>query len=220
MNKVILFQGDSITDAGRNKEKPESLGAGYPYLIHAQLACDLPGKYQVVNRGVSGNRVPDLYARIVRDVLNLKPDYLSVLIGVNDIWHGLDPSRNGTGSVRYRKVYDMFLSEVREELPETKIIVLEPFVLLGTATENTEEMPDRWTRISTGVWELAGIAKELAEKHGALFLPLQKGFDGLCDKAPSSNWLRDGVHPTAAGHEWIKRQWLAAFAGLSGERID
>ena len=210
----ILFQGDSITDCGRNKEDPASLGRGYPYLTAAKFMCDEPGKYEIVNRGVSGNRVPDLYARIVRDVLNIKPDVLSVLIGVNDVWHGFGSNPNGTGPARYRKVFDLFLSEVEEALPQTKILIMEPFVLRGTATESSEEQPDRWEKFSSGVYEMAAIARELAQKHGLPFLPLQEKLDDACRRAPASNWLRDGVHPAPAGRELICREWMKAFSDL------
>ena len=205
----ILFQGDSITDAGRKKEDPLSLGRGYPYLIDARLGVDAPGKYEVINRGVSGNRVPDLYARIVRDVLNIKPDVLSILIGVNDVWHGMDPvNGNGTGAARYEKIYDLFLTEVQEALPDVKLLVLEPFVLPGDATNDREDDATWWNRFNCGVREMAVIARRLAEKHGAVFVELQKTFDEALEQAPASHWLRDGVHPTGAGHELIARKVL------------
>lgn len=214
MSKVILFQGDSITDAGRNKNGAQTCaGQGYPNLVKAWLGTECPGKYEFVNRGISGNKVPELYARIVRDILNLKPDYMSILIGVNDIWHGLDHD-NGTGAARYEKVYDMLIQEVKEELPHIQIMIMEPFVLEGPATCAREDQPDRWTRFHDGVAELAAIARKLSDKHGLTFVPLQDMLDAACEKAPASYWLGDGVHPTPMGHELIKRAWLEAFATI------
>lgn len=208
--KTILFQGDSITDVGRNRERHDMLGWGYPRLVEAQLGFDCPGQYNFQNRGISGNRVLDLYARIVKDILNIQPDYLSILIGVNDIWHGLDDA-NGTGLKRFEKVYDLLLTELQEELPDTKIMIMEPFLLHGIATDDREDQPNRWETFSSGVRENGQIVRKLAEKHNIKFIPLQCHFDAALELAPPQYWLFDGVHPTAKGHELIKRQWLQAF---------
>lgn len=211
MSKVILFQGDSITDAGRNKSGEQTCaGQGYPNLVKAYLGTECPEEFVFHNRGISGNRVLDLYARIVRDMIGLKPDYMSVLIGVNDIWHGLD-HQNGTGAARYEKVYDLLIEDLKSELPDLKIMILEPFVLKGTATDNRDDQPDRWEKFNGGVREMALIARKIAQKHGLKFVPLQEKFDAACEKAPASYWLGDGVHPTPMGHEIIKRAWLEAF---------
>ena len=208
--KTILFQGDSITDVGRNRERHDMLGWGYPRLVEAQLGFDCPGEYNFQNRGIGGNRVLDLYARIVKDILNIKPDYLSILIGVNDIWHGLD-QENGTGLKRFEKVYDILLTELQEELPETKIMIMEPFLLHGINTDNREDEPNRWEIFSSGVYQVAAIVKKLAQKHEVKFIPLQEKFNEATKLAPDSYWLFDGVHPSAKGHELIKREWLKAF---------
>lgn len=213
MAKVILFQGDSITDACRDRNNGNSAGQGYPALVKAQLGFENPGEYVFYNRGVSGDRVLDLYARIIKDVLNLKPDVMSVLIGVNDIWHGIDWA-NGTGLARYEKVYNMFIEEVKAELPDLKVMILEPFVLKGNATESTEEQPDRWDAFRNGVAGMAAAARRVAEKHSLPFVELQKKFDDACRLAEPSYWLMDGVHPTPMGHELIKREWIAAFRDL------
>ncbi len=208
--KTILFQGDSITDAERSRTSVNVPGTGYAALVSAELGLDFPGEYKFLNKGISGNRVIDLYARNVMDIFYIKPDYMSILIGVNDIWHGLDWN-NGTGIKRYEKCYDMLLSEIAEELPDTKVMILEPFVLRGTNTDNTEADPNRWEKFSSGVYEVAAIAKKLAQKYNLKFVSLQDKFDKACEKAAPDYWLSDGVHPTAKGHELIKREWLKAF---------
>ena len=213
MAKVILFQGDSITDACRDRNNSAGVGQGYAMLVKAQLGLENPGKYVFYNRGVSGDRVLDLYARIVKDVLNLKPDVMSILIGVNDIWHGID-WENGTGLARYEKVYNMFIEEVKAELPDIKILILEPFVLKGTATDSNEDQPDRWNAFQTGVADIAAAARRVAQKQGLPFVELQKKFDEACRLEEPSYWLMDGVHPTPMGHELIKREWLAAFESM------
>ena len=211
--KTILFQGDSITDCGRDRKNDDALGTGYPMLVEAALGFEQPGQYRFINRGVSGDRIPDVYARIVRDILVVKPDYLSLLIGVNDIWHGLD-WQNGTGAERFEKVYAMLLDEVRAALPDVKILLLEPFLLPGTATVNRPEQPDRFSVFDSGVKALAAIVQSLAKKYDVTFVPLQCAFDAAAQRAEPSYWLRDGVHPTAKGHELIKREWLKAFCAL------
>lgn len=207
--KTILFQGDSITDAGRSRDNDTVSGHGYAMLVKAKLGFEYPGKYTFYNRGVSGNRVLDLYARIVRDILNLKPDYLSILIGVNDVWHGIDHN-NGTGIVRYEKVYNTLIEEIKEELPNTKIMILEPFVLRGGATDKKEQ-PERFEIFSNDVYEMAKVSRRVAKKHNLKFVELQNKFDEACKLQPPSYWLTDGVHPTTMGHELIKREWLKAF---------
>jgi len=206
MSKVILFQGDSITDAGRNDLYH---GYGYATLVSSSLGFDNPGEYVFYNRGVGGNRILDVYSRIVRDILYLKPDYMSLLIGVNDIWHGIDYA-NGTGSERFERMYCTLIEDLKNELPDLKIMILEPFCLEGKATKK-EEQPERFGIFDSGVRKLAAIAKNIAEKYNLVFVPLQSVFDEACKLQPPSYWLEDGVHPTHAGHELVKREWLKGF---------
>ncbi|MBQ8163533.1 MAG: SGNH/GDSL hydrolase family protein [Clostridia bacterium] len=204
----ILFQGDSITDADRDRNNNSRLGRGYPLLVEAALGYEEPGKYEFVNRGISGNRVVDLYARIKNDIINLAPDVMSILIGVNDVWHELGDNPNGVDADKFFKIYSMLIEEVKAALPNIKIMILEPFVLEGCATM------DNWEYFSTEVPKRAAMAKKIAKMYDLPFIPLQKGFDELCQKAPSEYWLGDGVHPTAKGHEYIKSQWIEAFKKL------
>ncbi len=212
MSKVILFQGDSITDALRSRDNDQFAGNGYPTLVKAKLGYDEPGKYTFLNRGISGNRVVDLYARIKIDLINLKPDVLSILIGVNDVWHE-EEIKNGVDAAKFERIYDMLLDEVQEALPGIRLIILEPFVLHGKATENTPEHPTRWEYFRDETPLRAAAAKRVAERHGATFVPLQHLFDEACQLAEPAYWLHDGVHPTAMGHELIAREWLKAFRG-------
>ena len=203
----ILFQGDSITDCARSRDNDSFLGGGYPLLIDGELGVTYPNEHLVINRGVSGDRIVDIYARMKKDIINLAPDVMSILVGVNDVWHERDV-QNGVDGEKFFKVYSMLLEEVKEAFPNIKLIVLEPFVLLGAGSELRYE----WFRKEVEV--RAQKAKEVAEKYGAIFVPLQKEFDDLCKVAPATFWLGDGVHPTAHGHEVIKRQWLKAFKNL------
>ena len=210
MSKRILFQGDSITDALRSRESDLYPGNGYPTLVKARLGYEHPGEYEFFNRGISGNRIVDLYARIKKDLINLKPDVLSILIGVNDVWHEVE-IENGVDAVKFERIFDMLLTEVEEALPGIRILILEPFVLHGSATEAIEEKPQRWEYFRDETPLRAAAAKRVAEKHGAVWVPLQERFDEACRLAPAEYWLWDGVHPTQMGHELIARAWLEAF---------
>lgn len=203
----ILFQGDSITDTGRSKDNDWNLGIGYANLVSAHLGYEMPGT-EFFNRGISGNRVVDVYARMKKDILNLKPDVMSILIGVNDVWHDFAEQPNGVDAEKYFKIYSMLIEEIKEALPNIKIMILEPFLMKYTATE------ERFEEFYAEVRKRADYARKIAEKFDLPFIELQDRFDAALEKAPVSFWSRDGVHPIAPGHEIIKRAWLEAFAGL------
>ena len=205
--KTILFQGDSITDAHRSRENNSNCGIGYPTLVASEIGYEFPNKYNFLNRGISGDRVVDLYARIKSDIINLKPDIMSILIGVNDVWHEIG-WENGVDTAKYEKIYNMLIEEIKSALPEVKIMILEPFVLEGGATR------EQYGCFRSGVEEKAAAARRVAEKNSLKFIPLMKKFDDAYKKAPSGYFLGDGVHPTAMGHELIKREWIKAFKEL------
>lgn len=206
--KTILFQGDSITDAGRARDNDENMGIGYPMLVGGALGFENPGDYTFYNRGISGNRVVDLYARIKIDIINLKPDVMSILIGVNDVWHEFGAGHNGVDADKFFKIYSMLIEEIKEALPDVKIMIMEPFVLKGTATEA------QWDDFSKEVYLRAEKAKMIAEKYDLVFIPLQEKLDEALKSCPAEYWLRDGVHPTINGHELIKREWIKYFNKL------
>jgi len=205
--KTILFQGDSITDAGRDFSNPASLGYGYPAMTAGKIGVDFPGCFRFLNRGVSGNRIVDLYARIRRDIINQKPDYLSILIGVNDVWHEFG-WQDGVPTEKFRMIYDMLLTELKEALPELKILILEPFVLPGSGVE---QYYDAFCR---DVQQKAEVCRELARKHGLVFVPLQEKIKALAENCDPALVLEDGVHPTAIGHELISRELYRAYREL------
>ncbi len=213
MAKRILFQGDSITDCGRNRNDFFGLGSGYPSLVKASLGFDNPGEYEFINRGISGNRIVDLYARIKADFINLKPDYASIYIGVNDTWHEIS-AQNGVETDKFEKIYTMLIDEVKAACPEIELIIIAPYILEGVATCNTEEIPDRLEKFKEDVAEKAIVAKKIAEKYGLPIIELQPAFDEACTKAPAEYWTADGVHPTPCGHEIIKRLWIETFNGM------
>lgn len=203
----ILFQGDSITDASRKKDNGSSLGTGYPNLIAAQLGFDYPNQYAFINRGISGNRVSDLLARIKKDMINEAPDVMSILIGVNDVWHEI-MAENGIREDLFETIYDLLITELKTAMPDLRIMIMEPFVLKGIATEA------RLEEFQTEVALRGAAARRIAEKHGLEFIPLQVKFDEARKLAPEDYWLVDGVHPTAAGHELIAREWIKQFQNV------
>ena len=210
----ILFYGDSITDAGRDKQ-PEnskssclgSYGRGYPIFIAEKLYSENPQKYEILNRGISGNRVVDLYARIKADVWNLEPDVLSILIGVNDVWHEIS-SQNGVEIERFDKIYRMLIEDTQKRLPNLKIVLCEPFVLKGVATH--EEGTDRYERFCA-VYDYAKVVKKIAKDYGLYFLPLQDKFNEMSVKYGAEHYLSDGVHPMVAGANLIAEEWVKLF---------
>lgn len=212
-NQTILFQGDSITDCGRNREAAgtpndlTALGQGYAMMAAAELLSTRPADgLRVFNRGISGNRIVDLYARIKGDILNLKPDLLSILIGVNDTWHGKNPDwNNGVAIPKYERIYRDLLNEVREALPSVKFVLCEPFVLrCGVVRDDwVEEIDQR-----------RAVVAKLATEFDALLVPFQSLFDEAVKFAPPEYWALDGVHPSAAGHHLMAKCWLEKTASF------
>jgi lysophospholipase L1-like esterase len=209
MSKLILFQGDSITDCGRSRDNNTEVGGGYPRLIKASLGFDCPNEYEFINRGISGNRIVDVYARIKADIINLKPDYLSIYIGVNDVWHELG-SKNGVATPKFEKIYSMLIEEILDACPETKIFLIAPFVIKGTGTYNAEDT-SYYEAFVKDVNEKIGAVLRVGEKFNLPVIELQPAFDEALKLAPDSYWTADGVHPTPMGHELIKRLWLETF---------
>lgn len=202
--KTILFHGDSITDWCRARDNDSILGSGYVTQVAGELGCKYPNEYCFKNRAISGNRSVNLLASIRPDIIALKPDYMSILVGVNDVWHGVT-NDNGITPERYERYYNMLIEEVRESLPDLKLMILEPFVLEGPATDVNPEM------FLGGVKRIAEKARAVAEANDAVFVPLQEKFDEALKIAPYDYWTLEGVHPTAMGHNIIKNAWLEAF---------
>ena len=161
MSTLILFQGDSITDCDRNRQIHIRQGFGYATMVQGQLGYECPGEYEFLNRGIGGNRIVDLYARIKADFINLKPDYASILIGVNDAWHEIC-WQNGVDVEKFEKVYTMLLEELLAACPDMKLFLMTPYVLEGSGTCNTEEQPNKWEVFKNDVYEKACVA--LAEQ--------------------------------------------------------
>lgn len=199
----VLFFGDSITDMHRNRDTMGvfSYGNGYVFFATGDLKKADPN-IEVVNRGISGNKVVDLYAR-VKDVWNHQPDVLSILIGVNDVWHEIS-SQNGVEIDRFEKMYRMLIEDTLKVLPKVKIMLLEPFILKGTATELNF---DKFLTVK----EYAKVVKKLSEEYGLFFVPLQEAFEKGAEKNGAEKYLYDGVHPDILGARLIADCWLEVY---------
>ena len=205
----ILFFGDSITDsnrhrgsvdAGRVQEEysilPRSYGSGFVFLTATQLFWEKPNYYQILNRGISGDRLPQLYARIQLDVWNEKPDVLSILVGYNDM--ARPTNCNFTDVARWGRLYRMMIRETQERCENIKIIICEPFAL-------------RKTRANDGILEYAVEAKKIAEEFGLPFVELQEKMDKATDVYGVEPCCHDGTHPNLVGSKIISDAWLEVF---------
>ncbi|WP_088809786.1 MULTISPECIES: SGNH/GDSL hydrolase family protein [unclassified Listeria] len=197
--KTILFQGDSITDAGRNRADSGSLGEGYVAMISRMLP-----EFRVINRGVSGDLTTDMRARWQQDAIRLAPDYLSILIGINDTWRSFSEWRD-TSTGTFKAVYADVLEDVTQNT-EAKLILMEPFVLPIPA-DRKDWRADLDPKIHA--------VRELADEYGALYVPL----DGMLNAAGIAQGYAeiapDGVHPTKRGHELIAEAWCSSFASFT-----
>ncbi|HEV8374809.1 MAG TPA: GDSL-type esterase/lipase family protein [Candidatus Polarisedimenticolia bacterium] len=200
---VVLFQGDSITDAWRDRKvvsanQGAGLGTGYAFLIAAGALRDHPeARLRFFNRGIGGSRLPDLQARWDAEALALRPNIVSIMIGVNDFWHKL--TRGYTGTVAdYEKQYTALLQRTRQALPKARIVVIEPFVL------RCGEIDERWFPEFD---QRQAVAARVAKRSGATYVPLQEMLTSLARETSPEYWAWDGAHPTAAGDAAIAERW-------------
>ncbi|BAU55346.1 SGNH/GDSL hydrolase family protein [Mucilaginibacter gotjawali] len=204
-DNVILFQGDSITDWGRSHDAKASnasntLGSGYVLLTAGHLLLDFAGKnLQIYNKGVSGNKVYQLAERWDSDCLQLKPDVLSIHIGVNDYWHTITNGYTGTIET-YIADYHKLINRTKEALPNIKIIICEPF-----ATKGVRAVDDKWYP-TFDLFRKA--AHDIASEYRFPFVPYQSVFDKALEIAPPTYWSLDGVHPSVAGTALMAKTWM------------
>lgn len=208
---VILFQGDSITDGGRNRahyyaNDSQGMGNGYVYQIVAQILSHHPeDNIRCYNRGISGNKVYQLAARWQDDCLQLNPQVLSLLIGVNDFWHTLSNDYQGTPQI-FNEDLRALLTLTKSRFPEIKILLGEPFAVKGGSA-----LSAAWQRDFPPYQQ---VVKEVAADFQATFIPFQQVFDKALERAPVSYWCPDGVHPSMAGSALMKDAWINAFHRL------
>ena len=199
---TILFQGDSVTDCDRDRSDHYSLGSGYPALIAAYLGSHFPHlQLSILNRGVSGDRVYDLASRWETDCLQLRPNWLSILVGINDTWRRFD-SGITSPIAEFEATYRRFLDQAAEHT-QARLILCEPFVL-GFPPDRLNWRVDLNPRIE--------VVRQLAAEYSALLVPLDGIFAAACTQAEPAFWAADGVHPTLAGHGLIANAWLEAVS--------
>ena len=210
---TLLFQGAAITDMkwGRNEsDRNHYLGHSYVFLIASRLHTDMPAaELNFLNRGVSGHTVGDLKNRWKKDALDLKPDVLSILVGVNDVGRAVR-SNSTVDTTAFEADYRSLLEQSRQANPKLKIVLIEPFVLPVT------RLKEAWQAWRGQVDRLRPIVAKLAEAHSAILLKAQDIFDQAAQRTDPAHWIWDGVHPLPQGHELIARNWIESTAKAWG----
>ena len=204
----ILFQGDSITDAVRHRDNmhvnnSHALGTGYAFLTAAALLNTHAQKLlKIYNRGIGGNKVYQLIDRWQADCIDIKPDVLSILIGVNDYWHTKLSNYSGTVDV-YENDYRKLLTTTKQQLPDTTLIICEPFAINGTSAVNDNWFPE--------FDKYRAAAKKIADEFNAVFIPFQSIFNEAQKHAPNVYWSEDGIHPGIAGAQLMAEAWQSVI---------
>ena len=220
----ILFQGDSITDGNRYKDVDlrwdlnHQIGHSYAYIVASTLGSMYPGKYQVINRGVSSDCVDRMAKRWQTDTLDEKPDVLSILLGINGNYEydGYYPEGAEENIKHFDIAYRSLLDSAIAQNPNLKLVIIEPFILpVGRYKEHYDVFMQVFSRKQE-------IIKRIAEDYGAIFIPMQERLIKLvsdsatalkangCDVDPMAYWLWDGVHPTEAMHGVLAKLWIDA----------
>lgn len=213
---TILFQGDSITDGLREKNRDRAwdlnhqMGHGYAFLVNARWGAQYPERrFAFINRGISGNRIADLYGRWQEDAVNLRPDVLSILVGINDVGFTMW-EQSGSGPERFGRIYQLLLDEARAANPALLMVLMEPFVMpVGDRKDTYQD----WLSLLRPLQEQTRL---IAERNGAIFIPLQERFERLCQVREASYWVWDGIHPTVSGHQVIADAWMEAVGPALG----
>ncbi len=210
-DKRILFQGDSITDGNRYKEEDtrwdgnHQIGHSYAFTVTGYMMSHYTEQHlRFYNRGVSGNTVLDLERRWEDASLLMNPDVLSILVGTNDMSHCEPMERSEDYFPLFDSTYRSILTRSRENNPDLKLIMLEPFRLHATKNES-EEKYRRRRELLQGIQDME---RKIAADFGATFIPLQNVFDEACNRREASYWSWDGIHPTEAGHYLIAQEWI------------
>ena len=205
-NQTLLFIGDSITDCGRDRpvgQRWNSLGEGYVSFVDSMLGAAMPETHvRVLNTGISGNRVTDLEARWKSDVLDLEPNWLSLMIGINDVWRQFDAESGAeqVGPEQYELVYRSVLAKTRPQLDG--LVLMTPYFL-----ETNREDPMRVKMDAYGA-----ITKKLAADFDAISVDTQAAFDHYLAHQPTQSLCADRVHPNGVGHMILARAFLSAVA--------
>lgn len=225
-NEIIVFSGDSITDGGRsrNMDLNHNLGHGYQYILAARMCMEnMEKRPRFINKGYSGAGISVIYNSWYKDVIAYHPSLISILIGINDIFRG-DEKTAELIAKRYEKTYEMLLRDTRELLPDTRLVLCEPFFIPArkskefvkyspnVACEDAFFITDIHTKeeldyITGEIVMLQQAVRRLAEKYDCIFVPLQEEFEKALKNMETEYLLWDGVHPTVAGHGILAEKW-------------
>ena len=204
-NIKIVFQGDSITDAGRDKRNYHDMGNGYPKYAAALIAEKHPEiTFEFINQGISGNRTCQLFDRLYPDAMAFEPDIISILIGVNDIWHRYSAGRIATTNEQLALNYRCILKDIREKT-NAKIVMLAPFILdCDDKQQMKKDLPS-----------VLDIVRGLADEFADVYIPLDQHFEEAMKSQPEPKYYSgDGVHPNANGASFIGKLYADAVDEL------
>jgi acyl-CoA thioesterase I len=202
---TILFQGDSITCSGRRQRKEESLGTGYVEMLYLWLSAAYPElKIKVFNKGINGDKIKDLKNRWQKDFLNLKPDIISILVGINDVTGNLFSGPTPTSD--FRNDFREILQATRDNIDGCRIILMTPFLTLVSGKQ---------IKLQEDLNAKCEVIQELSEEFGALMIPLDKIFSEVERKRNAKFWTKDGFHPTPVGNALIAQSWLRYVAAAN-----
>lgn len=205
----VLFQGDSVTDAGRDRSNPHDMGVGYPKYASAMLSDAYPEiDFEFVNLGISGNRTENLVERLQRDFIDVQPDIVTIMIGINDVWHHFDFNIETTPE-KFEQNLRTVLSAIKEKT-SAKILLIEPYLLPDP--EKAKMLPELEEKIR--------IERKLAHEYADAYLPLDGIFAAATVRTDYHEFSPDGVHPNADGACFIAEQLLGALAPLLTESSD
>jgi acyl-CoA thioesterase I len=200
----ILFQGDSITEAFRNPLKEEDLGVGYAMMIAKRFSTENNGKkVRFLNRGIGGDRVKDLKKRWEKDCLNVEPDIVSILVGINDSI-GRHFWSKPTSTKSFEEDYRILLQQTCDILG-AKIVLLSPFMVYMTKLHFIHEAILK---------QKINVVNKLSREFGTLLVPLDRIFEVATRKKPPTYWSIDGIHPTSIGHSLIAESWLKSMSEI------
>ncbi len=203
----VLFQGDSVTDAGRDRSNPHDMGEGYPRYAAAMIQDSYPDtSFEFINLGISGNRTADLVVRLRRDFIDIQPDIVSLLIGINDVWHRVLHGVVTTDEAFERNLRTV-LEGIHRETP-AKILLIQPFLLRGGEENGFREELCR----------KQAICRRLADEYADAYLEMEARF-GEQDKETLALYSRDGIHPTQDGAAFIGEAYLRAVMPLVEQLI-
>ena len=206
MKKVkVVFQGDSITDAGRDKRNYHDLGKGYPKYAAEQMVKDHPDvEFEFINFGISGNRTCQLFDRLYKDGIEFQPDVISILIGINDIWHRYGDGRIETTDAQLALNYRSILERLRAQT-NAKIVMIAPFLLDFEGNQHLRPDLER----------ILPIVRELAKEFADVYIPLDEIFAEVLPTQPEAlHYSRDAVHPNTNGSVFIGGKYAEAVKAL------